>query len=728
MVRIARRALTVSPAGAFIPYRAAVAAAVVVSVAAVALQDGVSGSFGILAVLGVPAGFAISYRRRHHRNVLLKLALTVGLFAAFAGFLQNVQGATSVDDTRAPLTALFLWVQVLHSFDVPRRRDLTFSLASSVALVALAGSLSFSSGFLVLVLPYAVCFGAALVLGHLAELEDTASGPESQPVSAPPTTPTRSMGALLRPAATLTVVTLLVAAVAFALLPRFPGLHVGALPFEIARRTPIPGFSGEVVNPGRDDGGGEGSGTTGFAPDAYFGYGESLDLRTRAELSHQLVLRVRSPEPSLWRGQTFDTYDGSHWTLEEADLEVHRRATDGSTTIPRAPGERGTGREVTQTFYVEHPLPNLLFHAHRAKEVYTPSSTVYADRAGSLRLPFTLQEDTIYSVVSEVPTAGPDELRAAGSVEEIGESPGLDPYRRIPSTLEGRFERLAREITDPHETIHDKVRAVEAWLHENKEYRLDVPPDPPGRDPVDVFVFERDAGFCEQIASTMALMLRAADVPARLVAGFGPGERNVFTGYWEVRNSDAHAWVEVYYPGTGWIPYDPTFGVPATDHTNTTFMLAPLARTLGSIPGVQALRDLTFSVARGVPLGAAVATVATSLLLGGLWVRRRRQPRAQAPGVGAWLHVERALAGRIGPRSPTETAEEYAQRARSGLERRMGERASGVADELDALDVFVEEFTRIRYGPPPSAAELAACEALARRTARDLTAVGRRGS
>ena len=61
----------------------------------------------------------------------------------------------------------------------------------------------------------------------------------------------------------------------------------------------------------------------------------------------------------------------------------------------------------------------------------------------------------------------------------------------------------------------------------------------------------------------MAVLLRADGIPTRIVTGYGPGERNPFTGYYEVRSSDAHAWVEVYYPGYGWVPYDPTFGVPA---------------------------------------------------------------------------------------------------------------------------------------------------------------------
>ena len=104
-----------------------------------------------------------------------------------------------------------------------------------------------------------------------------------------------------------------------------------------------------------------------------------------------------------------------------------------------------------------------------------------------------------------------------------------------------------------------------AWLRANTRYDLDVPREPDGVDAVDHFLFETQRGFCEHIASAMAVLLRSVGIPTRIVVGYGPGERNPLTGYFEVRQSDAHAWVEVWYPQAGWLPYDPTFGVPPAD-------------------------------------------------------------------------------------------------------------------------------------------------------------------
>src|SRR4029077_15680094 len=108
----------------------------------------------------------------------------------------------------------------------------------------------------------------------------------------------------------------------------------------------------------------------------------------------------------------------------------------------------------------------------------------------------------------------------------------------------------------------DAVERVQAWLRANTRYDLSVPREAPGVDPVDHFLFVTRRGFCEHIASAMAILLRAEGIPTRIVTGYGPGDRNPLTGYWEVRHSDAHAWVEVYSPNAGWLPYDPTFGVP----------------------------------------------------------------------------------------------------------------------------------------------------------------------
>jgi transglutaminase-like putative cysteine protease len=683
---------------ASIRYRVATAGVVLAAIFAAASQQAVDGSSAIAALVLVPVGFVLSYHRRERRNVVLKIALALGLLVAFGAFLEAVRFSTTIDSARAPLVALFLWVQVLHSFDVPRPRDLTFSVASSVALVALAGSLAFSGGFVWVVLLYACLLLAALVLGHEAQLR---TGAETELASEVPRTSSAPRAVwLARPMAGVLVLTLLSTSVVFVFLPRLSGAQIASLPFSFARRTPIPGFIGGVAHPQRQGGGG---GTAaGFDPNVYFGYGETVDLHVRGRLSDELVLRVRTPRPSLYRGQAFDVYRNGAWTSSDTKLDEVRGTGVDPIPVPRSVTDAALGPELVQTFYVERPLPNILFHAYRADEVYVSSTTLRVDDFSSMRLPFILEKDTIYSVISHVPDVSAESLRSAPPVNTA--HPDMARFLQVPSTLSGRFRTLAQRITRPHSATVDKVSSVERWLRRNKHYRLDIPRDPPGRDPVDVFVFDRDEGFCEQIAATMALMLRASGVPARLVTGFGPGERNLFTGYWEVRNSDAHAWVEVFYPGHGWIPYDPTFGVPVANAANTTFMLAPLKHLAAVFAPIGALRNAIGNVANASPLYAVffglvfvLGVVALFRGFAGLWAGRRPE---QDRVVRAWLEIEAALRKRGLARASHETVLEFVDRA---------------APELRDLG---ERFGRLRYGPDD--ADPVEWEQRARRTAREL--------
>jgi len=474
-------------------------------------------------------------------------------------------------------------------------------------------------------------------------------------------------------------------------MPRLPAQQLASLPFSFGRANPIEGFAGDVSLPSGGGSSDVGS-SEAFDPDTYFGYGEALNLRVRGTLSDDLVMRVRSPKPSLYRAQAYDVYADGRWTSSDTDLEEVRGGF-GSIFIPPPPEGRVPGDELVQTFYVERELPNIVFHAYRPHEIFVSESRVRVDDFSSIRTPFTMDVDTIYSVISSVPERDPLQLRLAPATDPA--TPGVERYLRLPPSLDGRFRDLALSITRPHPTAADKAEAVQTWLKENKRYRLDIPPDPPHKDPVNVFVFERDEGFCEQIAATMALMLRASGVPTRVVTGFGPGERNLFTGYWEVRNSDAHAWVEVFYPGAGWIPYDPTFGVPIASAANTTFMLAPIAKITQAVPAM--LGDagrIASTVLRALP-GPSWLVIAPLLFLAFGVVRRfrartrRRSPPLDTAGRAAqtWLELEAALAARGWKRPSHETALEFADRM-SPLRGQLG---------VDLRDLAVR-FGDFRYG------------------------------
>ncbi len=130
-----------------------------------------------------------------------------------------------------------------------------------------------------------------------------------------------------------------------------------------------------------------------------------------------------------------------------------------------------------------------------------------------------------------------------------------------------------------------------------------------GADAVDDFLFESRLGYCEQIASTLTIMLRSQGVPARLATGYVPGERDRVSGVWNVRASDAHAWVEVWFPQTGWQAFDPTAEVPlAADAGNATVGGDLIAATLSSIASHRIEIGVALLIAGAI--GAAIRMLA----------------------------------------------------------------------------------------------------------------------
>jgi transglutaminase-like putative cysteine protease len=647
--------------------RAVVLAISMVAVAAVAAQSALGAATTVGALVLVPVGSWISYRRRRERNLLLKLLLTMALLAALASFLAQVRLSTSVDEARIPLASLFVWVQVLHSFDLPRRRDLAFSVVAGLALMAEAGSLSLDPSFGLFLIPFAALTGAWLYLSDRARAAAEA-GPAAI-VRLPPARRTRR--GVVRLAALSVGIVTLAGGVAFAATPRLPGTRVIAPPFELVNRVPVPGFAGGVVNPSLPSGRGVLGEPGAVRGVGYPGFGTAVDLRIRGRLSDAVVMRVRATQAALWRGQAYDTFDGATWT--ESDVQPGTIPfSEPPVSVPAIEDVLAPVQQVVQTFYVMNPQPNIVFGAYRVSEVYFPEGPLAVDTEGSIRAPVLLEPETIYSVVSHVPVTTPDLLRSAGR------TPAADlvqRYTQLHPDLPSRVVRLAHRITDPHPTVFDKVVAVERWLRLHTEYLLEIPPDPLGVDAVDWFLFERRTGFCEHIASAMAVLLRAVGIPTRLVVGFGPGERNVLTGYFDVRQSDAHAWVEVYYPDVAWVSYDPTFGVPPAAGGTGAWFIAPEAlRAVGRFLS-WVTPDLLEAAARRV--GSAVATamtaglrgwpaaVAGAIACGVLWVlartRRRRRQRGPPPtgAAAAFVSLCHSFEARGKSRGPSATPSEH---------------------------------------------------------------------
>ena len=685
--------------------RIVVLASVLLAIAATVAQRVISIETAIGAFILVPAGFWFSYRRRAHRNIPVKILLAVGMLVALGIFLQRVRQASSVDEARAMLAELFIWTQVLHSFDLPRRKDLAYSMGSSLVLMAAAGSLTLDGWFALFLLPYLGLAGAWLALSYRANVRDRTTRANVRRI---PTTHDRR-APVTRYVFISVAIVLGLAMGVFAVMPRLEGIQVVAPPFQMQQTTGIPGFSGDVVNPGLPSSSGDPSAVPGFSPGAYPGFGESIDLRVRGILSDEVVMKVRASQPALWRAQVYDTWDGNRWTASQTDTTTLGQG-EVPTNVP-PPEESpllGPTRRLVQTFYLEEQQPNIVFAATQPRYIYFPAAGLQMDAYGSIRAPILMDPGVVYSVISDIPTATSQELRAVPM--DWKASDFFDRYTQLPASTPQRVIDLAQTITDPEPTIYGKTKAIEDWLKANTEYKLDIPPDPPNVDAVDHFLFETRRGYCEHLSAAMIVMLRAVGIPSRFAVGFDPGDRNLLTGYFEVRESDAHSWVEVNYPGVGWIQYDPTRAVPlAEPGAENTFTGAKVFGALGKLLGAiipEPVRDLAGKAAGAVgdlAKSAAqhwpITLLVTALMIGAVLLISRLRPRGGRAlpsthgAAAAFDRTQAVFAGRGYDRRPERTPSEYL--------RELVRHDELAKREADDLRLVVRTFEWDRFGPEP---------------------------
>ncbi|MDH5420509.1 MAG: transglutaminaseTgpA domain-containing protein [Acidimicrobiia bacterium] len=630
----------------FICVRVAVGSTVMISVIALIAQGFVRTAPALVAIVGIPVGFAISYRMRHSDALTLKailaIALVVSVIAFFGELVSSFQ--EGLVDIQVPLAELFLWVQVIHSLHVPARRDLMFSLASSAAMMAITAALSISSTLGAFILLWAAGLVVSLRFAYRSSITDLpALGKPGSSITAGAT----------RAGATSVGFLAVMAVAVFLALPSARASRALTFPANLPSSNAL-GSPGSLSNPslGRGNQNQQVS-SGGGASSGYFGFAEQLDTSARGRPDGTLVMRVRASAPAFWRGQTFDVWDGVTWkTSDDTSATIGGPAP---IQIPLTVGDAPVpADDFIQTFYIEQPGPNLVFGAYRISEVYFDSRFLFQQPDGALRAGSDLGRGAVYTVISARPHVTEALLRVSDPLRN--DLPvSLDPFLQLPDDVPQRVLDLAQEVTADSPTTYDKIRALEAWMADNTTYSLDIPPLPEGADSVDEYLFETRQGFCEQIGTSLVVMLRSLGVPSRLAVGFIPGERNPLTGLYEVRASDAHSWAEVYFPGIGWQGFDPTTQVPLAGEFD------PPA-TAGAVVAAWA-RENAGLVGRGLGVTLAIVLVGG---FGGMLVsvtsrllseRRRKANRTWVER--ATEELENAGARHDRPRQPYETIREY---------------------------------------------------------------------
>jgi transglutaminase-like putative cysteine protease len=319
-------------------------------------------------------------------------------------------------------------------------------------------------------------------------------------------------------------------------------------------------------------------GKTSFNPTLLSGFSDEVELGQIGEIkkSSAVILRVETGSPVnypalRWRGNALANFDGRRWTSAERGAETLLANSEGWIELRNRPKSGDPRGEILQFTVLQEPMASdALFvtgamlairgnFTGEAGGVSHRRNYILRDSAGSLLNPFHNFVSVRYTGISQLPALDRARLQGAGSnyPAEI-----TDKYLQLPPEIDPRIAALARTATGRATTPYDKAVTLEKFLKTKYAYTLNLT-GTPGKDPLAHFLFETRAGHCEYFASSMTVMLRTLGIPSREVNGFLPGEFNGLGGDYIVRASDAHSWVEAYFPGSGWIVFDPTPDAPA---------------------------------------------------------------------------------------------------------------------------------------------------------------------
>jgi transglutaminase-like putative cysteine protease len=298
-------------------------------------------------------------------------------------------------------------------------------------------------------------------------------------------------------------------------------------------------------------------------------FGKTMTLSGPVSLSNTPIMDVRADRGYYWRAVVYDKYTSSGWV----NTDDETLSLDANSPSPPLP-QFELRREVTQTIRPLRPGTNLLFGASQPIRVslparielsYVPSSVTAGQDLSSpaanisiLHSRSRLKRNQVYTFVSSVTRADVESLRSAGTEYPTWVTAR---YLQLPPTLPNRVRALAEDLTKDYDNPYDKATALEGYLR-TIPYNELINAPPPGQDGVDYFLFDKRQGYCDYYASALAVMARAVGIPARLASGYTRGEYHSVSNTYRVIESNAHTWVEVYFPRYGWVEFEPTASQP----------------------------------------------------------------------------------------------------------------------------------------------------------------------
>jgi protein-glutamine gamma-glutamyltransferase len=432
---------------------------------------------------------------------------------------------------------LMLFAMIVRLYSATTTRDYLFLTMMAFTSMLASAILTVDTMFLAFFFVF-----LALAVSTFVGLEmwRSAQGAVTPPVESGTTAAQRLHNALGVTSAGIAVGALAVGAVIFFLLPRFNSGYMSGFNLQ---PTLISGFSDNVE------------------------LGEIGEIKKSSEVVMRITVDtgVAAAFGVHWRGVALTEFDGKRWFNQPHEPTTLTPTAEGWFRPPSA-GPPIAGKPIRYTVLLEPIASSALFVANDLESMrgrFNSEATggafgqrrayLLMDPEGAIFNPYHNFSRMQYEARSILPTPSQAALRTAGAdySKDIRET-----YLQLP-VLDPRIPELARQITAHADNPYDKARAIESYLRSHYGYTLDLS-GTPQTDPLAYFLFQKRAGHCEYFAAAMTVMLRSAGIPARYINGFLTGEYNNVGGDFVVRASDAHSWVEAYFPSFGWLTFDPT--------------------------------------------------------------------------------------------------------------------------------------------------------------------------
>ncbi len=401
-------------------------------------------------------------------------------------------------------------------------RDLRDAGFLSFFLLVATASVTFSMGFLAVFVAYLALATWMMMLNHIVSESDQAGRRDLM------VTRLGLRGQMIRVSLAAAAGTFTIAGVLFFLIPR---VEQATLPLRAQFSRMVTGFSDRVD------------------------LGSFGDIESDKTVVMRVQFRDDGTDPNAlpnlrWRGIVYDSFDGRTWSVGRSDRRSLSRG-QGAQFVLGSP--RGRGPVVRQEVYLDPIGTDIIFAAPRPLRLDLRAGTINLDDMGSVSVP-TEAARLHYVVESELETPPPPGTRvsAAGAALPDEERRRFLQLPELPPDI----ARLARDATAGSRDPLEAASRLTLFLSTNYTYSLSKKETT--LNPLQEFLFHRRSGNCEYFSAALAVMLRSLGIPARVVGGFQRGEWNPYGRYFMVRLSDAHAWVEAYFDGLGWVTFDPS--------------------------------------------------------------------------------------------------------------------------------------------------------------------------